>query len=603
MKNIIFLLLVVNILSAQKEDNIYLFGAGFGTNNYEGTWGVSYIDFNYNPPEIYFVDEVQLNFHGTNACISDEDGHLLMYTNGMSIAAGDHHFIADTIAYGSEWEINKDFKDTLIYHDGMIQIQGAMILPDPADSLRYFVLYSQYQREEDYTKSHIKGLYYSHVDMRLNEGKGGLVSRDVPMVEDSLGWGGLSACRHANGRDWWVMQIGRNINEYHQFLISENEIYYEKKIINIGIRHSLGQLYFSPDGSLFAIHSDMDSFDNITELRVFDFDRNDGSIYELFADSLVLTFSPGLSFSADSKKLYISTRTALYPDGDNIIYQYDLEANDIKASKSLVAVYDGYEYIYPEDVNDPPFPWPVNFGYMGLAPDGKIYICPTSGSNRRMSTIDYPHEEGEACTVSQHSIKIPTSFTRTMPNFPNYRLGPLDGSPADTLGLNNHPIAKYRYEQDTLDHLTVRFTDLSYFRPETWYWTFGDGNTTTEQYPYHSYDKNGLYEVCLTVSNENSSNTSCRTLTIGTSAAADITDQIELSIYPNPFVDQVLVTLGEYIPQDGYFVVYDISGKEVHEARIYYGWNSVNLSHLTSGTYVYELRDGEVVLKSGKLLK
>ena len=240
---------------------------------------------------------------------------------------------------------------------------------------------------------------------------------------------------------------------------------------------------------------------------------------------------------------------------------------------------------------------------MGLAPDGRIYICPTTGGNRRMSAIEFPHEGGAACEVRQHSIKIPTSFTRTMPNFPNYRLGPLDGSPADTLGLDNHPIAKYRYEQDTLDHLTVRFTDLSYFRPETWHWDMGDGTTTTEQYPYHTYEQNGVYEVCLTVSNENSSNTSCRTLTIGTSSTEDKDINIEVSTYPNPFVDQVLITLGEYIPQDGYFVVYNISGQEVARTRIYYGWNDIDLAHLSSCTYVWQMMDRGVLLKSGKMVK
>jgi hypothetical protein len=601
MKNIIFLLLVVNILSAQKQDYNWYFGWGFGLNNNGGTWGVTNIDFNSEPPSVYFEENVRLNFQGSNSSISYSSGRLALYTNGMAIVNGNHDVVEDTINYGVEWEVWKDIQqDTLIYHYGMIQIQGSLILPDPMDSMRYYVLYTQFERIGDIEKDHIKGLYYSHVDMRMKEGIGGLISRDVPMVEDSIGWGGLSACRHANGRDWWVMQVGKYTNKYYTFLVDEsgiNLVYINN--LSEKLKHYAGQFYFSPDGNKIAIHSR----DSPAILKLFNFDRSTGLMEYLFKDELVITFSTGLSFSNDSRFLYLSSNNTSSNVFGNILLQYDLSADDVKASKKIVAEYDGYEYIYPEDVSVPPLGWSVDFGYMGLAPDGKIYICPTTGGNRRMSTIDYPHEEGEACTVSQHSIKIPTSFTRTMPNFPNYRLGPLDCSFADTLGLDNHPIAKYRYEQDTLDHHTVRFTDLSYFRPESWYWTFGDGNTTTEQYPYHSYDKNGVYEVCLTVSNENSSNTSCRTLTIGTSSAADITDQIELSIYPNPFVDQVLVTLGEYIPQDGSIVVYDISGKEVHEARIYYGWNNVNLSHLTSGTYVYELRDGEVVLKSGKMVK
>ncbi|MDV7397611.1 PKD domain-containing protein, partial [Arthrospira platensis SPKY1] len=107
---------------------------------------------------------------------------------------------------------------------------------------------------------------------------------------------------------------------------------------------------------------------------------------------------------------------------------------------------------------------------------------------------------------------------------PDYRLGPLDGSPCDTLGLDNHPVAKFRYEADTLDHLRLRFTDLSYFRPEVWSWDFGDGSpASAERYPQHLYAKSGTYEVCLTVSNENSSDTNCRTVTIGGTNSTDET--------------------------------------------------------------------------------
>jgi len=100
--------------------------------------------------------------------------------------------------------------------------------------------------------------------------------------------------------------------------------------------------------------------------------------------------------------------------------------------------------------------------------------------------MDFPNEKGDNCRFKQHHIRIP-SVSRSIPNFPNYRLGPLDGSPCDTLGLDNHPIAKYRYESaDTIDFRHIRFTDLSYFRPTRWVWDFGDGTGQIEaQSPYH----------------------------------------------------------------------------------------------------------------------
>jgi PKD repeat protein len=236
-----------------------------------------------------------------------------------------------------------------------------------------------------------------------------------------------------------------------------------------------------------------------------------------------------------------------------------------------------------------------------------------------MSKIEYPDEPGEACTVLQHSIFMPTGISRGIPNFPHYRLGPLDGSPCDTLGLDNHPIAKYRYEADSTDHLRLRFTDLSYFRPETWYWDFGDGSPrVSTQSPYHTFAQNGTYRVCLTVSNENSSNTSCRTITLGTSSSDDeAISRADVSLFPNPVQDYLLITLGEYVPAFGQVMIYDVTGRPVITQRIYYGQNSIDMSALPAGMYVWKVMDiinpspalplkwkGEaVVVKDGKVVK
>ncbi|EJG06172.1 PKD domain containing protein [Methanofollis liminatans DSM 4140] len=46
--------------------------------------------------------------------------------------------------------------------------------------------------------------------------------------------------------------------------------------------------------------------------------------------------------------------------------------------------------------------------------------------------------------------------------------------------------------------LTVRFADLS-ANASAWAWTFGDGTTSTVQYPIHTYTAGGTYTVVLSV--------------------------------------------------------------------------------------------------------
>ena len=55
--------------------------------------------------------------------------------------------------------------------------------------------------------------------------------------------------------------------------------------------------------------------------------------------------------------------------------------------------------------------------------------------------------------------------------------------------------------------LTVKFTDMSANNPASWSWDFGDGSTSTDQNPSHTYQNTGRYTVKLTVTNDLGSNT------------------------------------------------------------------------------------------------
>ena len=65
---------------------------------------------------------------------------------------------------------------------------------------------------------------------------------------------------------------------------------------------------------------------------------------------------------------------------------------------------------------------------------------------------------------------------------------------------------------------TVKFTDLSTGNPTTWSWDFGDGTTSTEQNPGHVYQKEGAYDVTLTVSNAFGTDTEMKTGTMAPGA-------------------------------------------------------------------------------------
>jgi PKD repeat protein len=59
--------------------------------------------------------------------------------------------------------------------------------------------------------------------------------------------------------------------------------------------------------------------------------------------------------------------------------------------------------------------------------------------------------------------------------------------------------------------LNVTFTDTTTGSPTSWTWSFGDGTTSTQQNPSHTYTAAGTYDVSLTATNVGGSNTKVKT--------------------------------------------------------------------------------------------
>ena len=68
-------------------------------------------------------------------------------------------------------------------------------------------------------------------------------------------------------------------------------------------------------------------------------------------------------------------------------------------------------------------------------------------------------------------------------------------------------LASYYLEQLQADPLTVQFTDNSLIINGNYLWDFGDGTTSSEQNPVHTYATPGYKFISLTVSNDDYSNT------------------------------------------------------------------------------------------------
>jgi PKD repeat protein len=180
-----------------------------------------------------------------------------------------------------------------------------------------------------------------------------------------------------------------------------------------------------------------------------------------------------------------------------------------------------------------------------------------------------------------------------LPNSPNYRLGPLDGSPCDTLGIDNVPVAKFRCTPDSNDYLTVQFTDLSHHEPAAWSWSFGDNTTSQGTSPVHTFPGDGAYEVCLTVSNGNGEDTYCKSLYLGVTGTEDVFGtKGEMLIYPNPTNGQVTVK-HPTVEGTGLLSVFDKRGSLKYTLRLMEGQaqSQLALGGLPAGLYFVQYKN------------
>nr|MBK9651766.1 T9SS type A sorting domain-containing protein [Bacteroidota bacterium] len=256
--------------------------------------------------------------------------------------------------------------------------------------------------------------------MSENSGKGKIIIKGSIILNDTLLPGELVATKHANGRDYWILAHSLWGNTFYKILYSPLGFTVDTQSIGSNRNLYSGYAKFSLDGSKLAVNSPS------TKIDLYDFDRCTGMLSNYININNPDSSWRGVDFSNDGTKLY-------YCSGLRV-YQYDLNATNIAASVDTVAEYDGFTSLYGFETT---FLYPYN-GY-----DGRIYWNCSNGV-LELHRIEFPDKLGDSCMFIQHNILCPTFNAFTQPNHPNYHLGPLVGSPCDTLNLTPGPSPKER---------------------------------------------------------------------------------------------------------------------------------------------------------------
>jgi hypothetical protein len=250
-----------------------------------------------------------------------------------------------------------------------------------------------------------------------------LISKNNLLLNDTTAPGDMQACRHANGRDWWIIKPGIYEDQYQVGLLDPTGFHFQPLIID-GVIHR-GQFetfsYFSHDG-LKYIHFTGKRYKFVHE---YDFDRCTGQLSNLrvhnLSENLPWGYGTQCTLSPNGSKIYFSRGNN--PPLEPGTFQYDFE------SSSFIKI--------------------TEFGGAPmLAPNGKTILIGSIifGNNTYQNTIseiENPNGLGTDCNIILHKYTTVSTPKFVMPsNFANFRLGPIDGSSCDTLGINNPTVIK-----------------------------------------------------------------------------------------------------------------------------------------------------------------
>lgn len=411
-----------NFTFCQQYDANWLFGTGRDSGQ-EFEQNILLV-FENDSMEIRKVD-AKIPFLISCASISDAEGELLFSSNGIAIYNPEGTIIenGDSLNpgfYRENWE-----------RSGYIIPQISIALPFPGDNNRYLLLHKDRRLliRYPYEMEHV--FYESQIEKSTDSTW--VTHKNRVISYGSYSGGGLTACRHGNGRDWWVVLQKYDSNEFEFYLLDTAGIrLHHLQQIGISSQNLNGNFAkFSPNGVYYArIDFDIRSEKNDL-LSVYEFDRCEG----IFTEVDTLRFGNKLSgissiaFSPNSEFLYVTRLDTLI--------QININASNIFDGSKVIGVYDDFQ----DTTFGLPF-IPTKFYRAELAPDNKIYIN-SNFSTSKLHVINSPNLEGTACDFQQHKIQLPAINSFAFPNFPNYNLKELKGSACDTISTSSVKTQQY----------------------------------------------------------------------------------------------------------------------------------------------------------------
>ncbi|HNQ13124.1 MAG TPA: hypothetical protein PKH65_08615 [Bacteroidia bacterium] len=354
MKKILFFICLLWSIasSAQIGNQIWYFGQGAG------------IDFSSSTPTP--LSNGVLNSLDCSSALTDDNGQLIMYTNGQMVYNKNHALMLNGSGLNGS-------------NNGG---QAALIVPQPFSNLCYIFSVDQFAGSQ--------GFNYHIVDLTLDNGNGEVISKNNLLFSPSTER--IDAIYNSQDSSFWIITHSWNTNDYLCYKLTPAGLNIIPVVSSIGSIHqggltgvynSMGQLTFSKDGSKVAC-----GIYSLGQVEIFDFDMQTG----LLSNPIAINNIPntwGVAFSKEATKLYLTSWFS------KNIYQVDLSSGNqfiMQSTLTNIGTVDG-----------PGFSGYYS-GYLQLAPNDIIYIA--SFGDTYLGQITYPEDLGVACGLVDNGFYL-----------------------------------------------------------------------------------------------------------------------------------------------------------------------------------------------------
>lgn len=242
-------------------------------------------------------------------------------------------------------------------------------------------------------------------------------------------------------------------------------------------------------------------------------------------------------------------------------------------------------------------------------PDLFVDFKQPNGANS-LNAITYIND-----TILIGNITIPAT---TLAGEYNIRLSSIsDGIMNGTFKVEEECRVHYNTTYDKSNNTFTLELDSLTTLANSFFWNFGDGTTSTDKLPTHTFASDTLYNVCLTASTIGDSCTYCHIIgkdSLGNPVLkkkgfsanvvpykpviTNINDLWQNNsvniIYPNPATNQITIQNDAFdITSETEVIIYGVDGKTLFKQYLAKNRSEINVSCFAKGIYLLQLRNGK----------